>query len=212
VAESVLTEPQRELLRLFFELPESSGYLLAGGAALVATGVTERPTRDLDLFSSDSDVGIGPAGDAFEAAAEHRGWSVERIQDSPTFRRLVIHATDGDVLVDLAIDSPPTTGRITTTVGPTYAPHELAARKLLALFDRAAARDFVDLQAIANRFDLDGLLDTAAAIDPGFDTDVLVQMLGTLDRFEGTPVRRTGWLWGQAALAVSQSMGLRPLL
>jgi len=44
---------QREILRLFFELPESSGFVLAGGAALIANGLSERPTQDVDLFSSD---------------------------------------------------------------------------------------------------------------------------------------------------------------
>jgi hypothetical protein len=46
-----LTEFQREVARLFFSLPESDGYLLAGGAALVASELTDRPTQDLDLFA-----------------------------------------------------------------------------------------------------------------------------------------------------------------
>jgi hypothetical protein len=46
-----LTEFQREVARLFFSLPESDGYLLAGGAALVASELTARPTQDLDLFA-----------------------------------------------------------------------------------------------------------------------------------------------------------------
>jgi hypothetical protein len=51
VAESPLTDLERAVLELFFGLPESRGFVLAGGAALVATGLTERPTKDVDLFA-----------------------------------------------------------------------------------------------------------------------------------------------------------------
>ena len=87
MAEYALTELQREVLLIFFDLPESSGFVLAGGAALVASGLSERPTKDVDLFGSDLTVGVAGASDALEAACVGRGWTVERIQDSPSFRR-----------------------------------------------------------------------------------------------------------------------------
>ena len=43
---------------------------------------------------------------------------------------------------------------------------ELAGRKLLALFDRAEARDFADVYDIAQRYDIGLLLERAAQIDP----------------------------------------------
>ena len=51
------TEPdlsafQLEVTRLFFALPASQGFLLAGGAALRAQHLTERPTEDLDFFAA----------------------------------------------------------------------------------------------------------------------------------------------------------------
>ena len=42
---------QIEVARLFFSLPTSGSFLLAGGAALLAQGLTSRPTQDLDLFT-----------------------------------------------------------------------------------------------------------------------------------------------------------------
>lgn len=54
------------------------------------------------------------------------------------------------------------------SASPTYQPDELAARKLLALFDRTEARDFVDVQVLSAHFDLDRLLELAADLDPGF--------------------------------------------
>jgi predicted nucleotidyltransferase component of viral defense system len=42
-------------------------------------------------------------------------------------------------------------GRSGAAAGPTFALEELAGRKLLALFDRAEARDFADVYDIAQR-------------------------------------------------------------
>ena len=41
-----LTDFQLEVARLFFTLPASEGFVLAGGAALIAQHLTSRPTQD----------------------------------------------------------------------------------------------------------------------------------------------------------------------
>ena len=43
---------QLEVAQLFFTLPASQGFLLTGGAALLAQHLTARPTEDLDFFTS----------------------------------------------------------------------------------------------------------------------------------------------------------------
>jgi Nucleotidyl transferase AbiEii toxin, Type IV TA system len=87
------------------------------------------------------------------------------------------------VLIDLAVSAPPDLPASTTAAGPTLAPEELAGHKLLALFDRAAARDFADVYVLAHRFGKDVLLARATQIDAGFDTNVLGGMIAALDRF-----------------------------
>lgn len=77
MADNTLTELQRAVLELFFTLPEAEGFALAGGAGLLATGLSTRPTSDLDLFGSDPAAGITPAANALEATCSGRGWSVE---------------------------------------------------------------------------------------------------------------------------------------
>jgi hypothetical protein len=47
-----LSDCQVELANMFFSLPESAGFLLAGGGALTAQGIAPRPTDDLDFFTS----------------------------------------------------------------------------------------------------------------------------------------------------------------
>jgi hypothetical protein len=56
-----LTDFQLEVTRLFFSLPASRGFLLAGGAALLAQHLTTRPTEDLDFFTAPN-RGHVPAG------------------------------------------------------------------------------------------------------------------------------------------------------
>ncbi len=177
-----LTAFQVEVGRLFFSLPEAEGFLLAGGAALAASGLTDRPTHDLDMFSHAPTTSVTAVRDAFVEAVRIRGWSTTTVRATDTFCRLVVHGEE-DLLVDLAIDSPPSTTPVVTMLGPTFAPVELAGRKLLALFDRAEARDFADVFALTQRFDRETLLSQAVSIDPGFDLGVLAQMIQTLGRF-----------------------------
>jgi hypothetical protein len=77
-----LTVFQIEVARLFYSLPESMGFLLAGGAALLAHRITSRPTHDLDFFTSPSGASVSEATAAFEAAARARRWSIKRIKQS----------------------------------------------------------------------------------------------------------------------------------
>ncbi|MGH3951493.1 MAG: hypothetical protein ACRDSE_20645 [Pseudonocardiaceae bacterium] len=62
-----LTAFQVEVTQVFFSLPESAGFLLAGGAALAAQHLTTRPTQDLDLFTAPT------AGDVTRASRCIRG-------------------------------------------------------------------------------------------------------------------------------------------
>lgn len=179
---SLLTAFQIEVAQLFFSLPASGGFLLAGGGALLAQGLTARPTQDLDFFTRPGAGDVGLARDQFLAAAGERGWAVDRVQNGATFCRLLVHGPE-DLLVDLALDSAPGRPASVSVAGPTFAPDELAGRKVIALFDRAAARDFVDVYALSRRFTKTELLDLAREVDRGFDTRVFVDMLRYLARY-----------------------------
>ncbi|AXG14272.1 nucleotidyl transferase AbiEii/AbiGii toxin family protein [Intrasporangium calvum] len=180
---SLLTPFQLEVARLFFALPAAEGFLLAGGAALLAQELTHRPTQDLDFFTTRGADDVVRAKDEFTAAALARGWVVEHVQGSGEFCRLLIHGREDDLLVDLALESKPGMPATASVAGPTFAPQELAGRKLIALFDRAAARDFVDVYSLARLFGKPTLLARAALIDLGFDTKVLAAMMDHLDAY-----------------------------
>lgn len=124
----------------------------------------------------------GLARDQFLAAASEHGWDVVRVQDSGTFCRLLVHGLE-DLLVDLALDSAPGRPASASIAGPTFAPDELAGRKVIALFDRAAARDFVDVYSLGRRFTKTELLDLAREVDSGFEVGVFLDILSCLARY-----------------------------
>lgn len=174
---------QLEVAQLFFRLPASAGFLLAGGAALLAHGLTDRPTHDLDFFTAPERGDVSGARDELAAAIHERGWQIERIQDTASFCRLLIRSRTDELLVDLAVDSPPGHPGAVTIAGPAFEAEELAGRKVIALFDRAEARDFVDVYLLARQYSKQALLARAADIDPGFNPRIFAGMLDTLRRF-----------------------------
>jgi hypothetical protein len=182
-----LTPFQIEVSSAFFDLPESRGFLLAGGAALVAQHLITRPTRDLDFFTSLTEA-VPAAADAFRALAGRRGWQVTTIREASSFVRLHVHHGADEVLVDLAVDAAPGLPPGMTVAGPTLDPVELAARKLIALFDRAEPRDFADVYVLAKRYGRDELLAQATRVDSGITTEALAEMLDTLGRLSDDDV------------------------
>jgi hypothetical protein len=92
MSDGPLTDFQLEVARLFFTLPAAQAFALGGGAGLVAAGLTERPTRDLDFLAAESVV--GDARDELEGAAADQGWRTGRIRDEDTFVRLRIDGPD----------------------------------------------------------------------------------------------------------------------
>jgi hypothetical protein len=95
-------------------------------------------------------------------------------------------------MVDLAQDAGPLAEPMITKVGPTYPAPELAARKVLALFDRAALRDFIDVDRVSGAYPKEQLIQIATSIDEGFDVGVLAQMLSGLDRFTNEQIAAFG--------------------
>lgn len=68
-------------------------------------------------------------------------------------------------------------------LGPTFAPDELAARKLLALFGRAMPRDFVDVYRVTRERTTSDLMNLARSIDPGLNDHLLSVALNQLTRY-----------------------------
>lgn len=179
----MLTPLQERLAGIIRSLPEADGFALAGAGGLIVHGLIERVTRDLDYFAGPGEAAsVGALRDALESALDEAGLGHRRVRDLEGFVRIEITDGNDHCEVDLAVDS-----RVLpleqSALGPTLAVRELAANKVLALFDRAEPRDFLDLAELSRRFDLGSLLELAAEKDTGFDRFRLLESLGSFSRF-----------------------------
>ena len=142
----MLTPLQQRVLAIVSGLPEAEGFALAGGAALTMRGTVHRKTNDLDLFIGHDDIEEDTIVTT-ERALGQAGLGNRREVVSDTFARLTVETEAEECRIDLAVDV-----RIRPVDrNPDVALlslEELAADKVLALFGRAAARDFQDVAAL----------------------------------------------------------------
>lgn len=178
----LLTELQQRIASVVQRLPEAEGFAMAGAGALMVRGLIDRPTQDLDYFTvPGEESSIGSLRDALEKSLRRAGLTCTRQRDLPTFVRLEVSDGTDSCQIDLAVDyrNLPIESSI---FGPTLATKELAAGKVLALFDRAEARDFLDLDALVHHFDLDELLELAGEKDRGFNRRRFLEALSRFQR------------------------------
>ena len=180
-AERVSLSPlQQRILSAIASLPESGDFALAGGAALLVSGIGDRTTRDLDFFATRADA-VDALRPELERLLHAEGLSVEIVRSSPGFVRYEISDGQGMTEMDLAWDyrmRQPRPG----PVGFVLDRDELAADKMLALYGRAEARDFVDVFGLRSFYSRERLCALAHEKDRGFVTDMFVAALAGIDR------------------------------
>ena len=139
---------------------------LAGGGALIVTGVVRRGTDDLDFFAAHPQP-VAPVLEAMETRLEEAGLRVTRLRASDTYARLLVESDTDATYVDVATDYR-LMPALETAEGLILAGRELAADKTLALAGRAEARDYIDFRALAQGREHDGStcadIDDAAAV------------------------------------------------
>ena len=176
----MLSPLQEQVAAIIAGLEEAEDFVLAGGAALIVRGDVQRQTRDLDFFGLTADA-VDQLLPAVDRALSEAGLTVHHVQEAPGFARLVVESADDRTELDLAADArlfPAEPGRL----APMLSGEELAVDKMLAVFGRAEARDFIDLMAIESRYGFDRLCRLAAEKDRGFTPAVLAEMLGQFRR------------------------------
>lgn len=155
----MLSPLQEQVAEIIAGLEEAEDFVLAGGGALIARGDVHRQTRDLDFFGLTA-AAVDRLAPAVDRALREAGFVVHHLQENPGFARMVVESADDRTAVDLAADArlfPAEPGRL----APMLSGEELAVDKVLALFGRAEARDFVDLMAVESRYGLDRLCELA---------------------------------------------------
>lgn len=169
------------------------GLALAGGYAVREHGIGHRPSGDIDLFTDWHRRADFPAVvEKVIAGLEQHGYRVATVARGETFARMLVNAPgDGPETepekLELSADwrsHPP----VLLDIGPVLHPDDAVTNKVCALYGRALARDFLDVDAIveSGRYSREQLLRFAEAADPGFDRAMFALALGALTQITDT--------------------------
>jgi hypothetical protein len=153
------------------------GFALGGGNALLAHGITNRPTRDVDVFS-DEQGGVEAAADAVEAALLGAGFGTERRDETAGLADIfdgmgeglaewIVTAPGGEqMMLQLAYFDRSRTPVI-MDVGPVLDLEDVVGGKVCALASRAEPRDYLDTAAALERYSIAQVIGFARRLDPG---------------------------------------------
>ena len=184
---------QREVTRI--ALAGLDGFALAGSSAIREHGMIDRPTEDVDLFTSSQDVTeFSAAVDQVTERLRGSGYTVDEARRAPQFARLHVATSDGLLLdVDLGVDwrrDDP----VQLDPGPVLSVADAVGNKVSALYSRGEPRDYLDVDAIrrSGRFTDEELVAAAAERDPGFEVGMFADQLTAVSRIRLRDVRAYG--------------------
>jgi len=177
-----MQELHRRLLKIGFEAGDDLALVLAGGYALAAHELIDRPSRDVD-FATSSPLPLDQIVLRLAAAYRVAGFSAEVVESTSRMARLVVSAASESCDVDLLKEAigPP----VILTLGPVLALDDAVGLKMRALYDRAAHRDFIDLYAASSRVDRRAMESLGARHTIGFRLEELAERLGAVQALDG---------------------------
>jgi len=197
-----LDELQREVAVVALRAAARHGFALAGGNALIAHGIIDRPTDDVDLFS-DQETGVTAAAQAVEDALREAGFQAERRDKTGGLEDLFEGMGEG--LAEWIITAPGGRqtmlqmayfdrrhGPVTMDVGPVLDLEDLAGWKTVALVNRADPRDYTDTAAALEYYTVDQLISFARRLDPGLEDRDFTEAGNQLDRMPDRLFARYG--------------------
>ncbi len=173
-----LSRAQRRIISAVMASIERDGFVIAGGAALLAAGVSDRPTEDLDAFSA-SCRDLTPVVDRLVAELVSGGLVVDVRRGADSFAQMTVMTgrwRRTALRVELGRDSQMFEA-VASPLGPMLSLRELAANKVLAAFGRHEPRDLVDMAALARVVSLRQAFTDACVKDGGFDAEVFTEMV-----------------------------------
>ncbi|MDA8063905.1 MAG: nucleotidyl transferase AbiEii/AbiGii toxin family protein [Thermaerobacter sp.] len=190
VPSGVLTPLQAQVLEVLGGGGLAERLRLAGGTALAAGYFGHRLSEDLDFFPLEETV--GPLAEAMAAQLRESGMTVGLDPGhafTRTFRRFYVNE---ELKVEVAWNGKfriaPSSRRLNGILLESL--EDLAADKTLALWDRAAPRDLVDVWFLAEHYGgAPRLMAWAAAKDPGFDPYTFARSLARARRADFRQVR-----------------------
>ena len=204
-----IDELQREVATIALRTAARHGFALAGGNALIAHGIVDRPTDDVNLFS-DQETAVTAAAEAVEAALREAGFQAERRDQAGGLEEIFYGMGEG--LAEWIITAPGgqqtmlqmayfdrTRGPVTMDVGPVLDLEDLAGSKVCALASRVEPRDYIDTAAALRRYSVQQLISFARRLDPGLEDRDFADAGVQLDRMPDGLFTRYGLAPGDVA-------------
>ena len=189
------SEFHNTVTRIALGASQGNGFALAGSGAIREHGIISRPSEDIDLFTSDTNEHrFGEAVDRVTDALCADGYDVEVGRRTPQFARMSVRMANGkQVDIDMGMDWREM-GPVILGVGAVLSLQDAIGNKVAALYSRAEARDFFDVDAIrASGHSTDAqLLAAAAERDPGFDVGVFASALERVNLLSGDDLKEYG--------------------
>jgi hypothetical protein len=193
----------REVAAVALRAAARHGFALGGGNALIAHGVIDRPTEDVDLFT-DREHGVAAAAAAVDAALHEAGYTAERLDT--TAGPAEAFEGMGEGLAEWIITTPD--GRemmlqmayfdrghqpVLMEFGPVLDLDDVLGGKVAALASRAAERDYIDVAAaLARGYTVAQLTGLAVILDPGLTAEDFADAGQRLDRLGDDRFARYG--------------------
>ena len=197
-----IDELQREVAAIALGAAARHGFALAGGNALIAHGIIDRPTEDVDLFS-DQEAGVAAAAQAVQDALREAGFQAER-RDRTDGLGDVFEGM-GEGLAEWLVTAPGgrqtvlqmahfgrSRGPVIMDVGPVLDLEDLAGWKVCALAGRVEPRDYVDTAAALQHYSVAELIRLAKRLDPGLTDRDLADVGRHLDQMPDGVFARYG--------------------
>jgi hypothetical protein len=189
-----VSDLHREVAAIALRAAAGHGFALAGGNALIAHGLIDRITQDVDLFTDD-EHGVNAAAGAVETALRAAGFTAEREDKANGIADLFEGMGEG--LAEWTITAPGgqqmmlqmayfdrASQPVVMEFGPVLDLEDVVGGKVCALASRAAPRDYLDTAAALQRYGVADLITFARRLDPGLDDHDFADAARRLDQVE----------------------------
>lgn len=191
---------QDRFLEAFFKSTYQDKFYLTGGTALARFYFDHRESLDLDLFTNDQDIDFYHINQLVLSIFYGLDLKISSQANTDTFIQFVVLDKEGSSLkVDLVKDIPIHFGQILLRDGVWIDSLEnIGSNKILAVFGRTDAKDFIDLYWILQQTDLkfSHLFELAQSKDAGLTELYLAYALQNIDKISLFPKMLKPFDWG----------------
>jgi Nucleotidyl transferase AbiEii toxin, Type IV TA system len=188
-----VSDLHREVAAIALRAAAPHGFALGGGNALLAHGITERPTLDVDVFS-DEQGGVEAAAGAVEHALRQAGFATERWDKTGGLADIFDGLGEG--LAEWIVTTPGgeqmmlqmayferARRPVIMDIGPVLDLEDVVGGKVCALASRAEPRDYLDTAAALDRYSVEQMISFARRLDPGLTRNDFVDAGRRLDQW-----------------------------